>query len=186
MSTTSSSSPAPSSPSGWTAPIFERTENIPADTERESLERYLDWHRETLLWKCGGLTADQLASRPLPSTALSLLGLVRHMALVERWWFRIQFLGQKSLEEIFTTEEDPDGDFHNGTPATAESDFATFREQLTHSRQATQGRALDEMYEGRHRTLTLRWTYLHMIEEYARHLGHADLLREAIDGATGE
>jgi hypothetical protein len=180
MSSTSSSS------SVWTAPVFERRENVPADTERESLEHYLDWHRETLLWKCGGLTGEQLASRPLPSTTLSLLGLVRHMALVERWWFRIQFLGQKSLEEIYSTDEDPDGDFDNGTADSAEADFAVFREEVELARQACLRRGLDEMFEGRRHTLTLRWVHLHMIEEYARHLGHADLLREAIDGATGE
>jgi hypothetical protein len=170
----------------WTAPVFERRENVPSDTERESLERYLDWHRETLLWKCGGLTGEQLASRPLPSTSLSLLGLVRHMALVERWWFRIQFLGQKSLEEIYTTEQDPDGDFDNGTADGAEADFAVFAEEVELARQACVRRGLDEMFEGRRHTLTLRWVYLHMTEEYARHLGHADLLREAIDGVTGE
>ena len=133
----------------WTAPVFERRENVPSDTERESLERYLDWHRETLLWKCGGLTGEQLASRPLPSTSLSLLGLVRHMALVERWWFRIQFLGQKSLEEIYTTEQDPDGDFDNGTADGAEADFAVFAEEVELARQACVRRGLDEMFEGR-------------------------------------
>ena len=172
--------------SEWTAPVFERQENLPADTERESLERYLDWHRETLLWKCGGLTGEQLASRPLPSTTLSLLGLVRHMALVERWWFRINFLGQKSLEKLYSTDEDPDGDFDNGTADSAEADFAVFDEEVRLARQACARRGLDEMFEGRRHTLTLRWVYLHMIEEYARHLGHADLLREAIDGAKGE
>ena len=175
-----------SSPAVWTAPTFERQENAPCGTERESLERFLDWHRESLLWKCGGLTGEQLASRPLPSTSLTLLGLVRHMALVERWWFRMRFDGHMELEQIFTTEEDPDGDFHNGTADSAEADFAVFREEVELARQACEGRGLDEMFEGRKHTLTLRWVYLHMIEEYARHLGHADLLREAIDGATGE
>jgi hypothetical protein len=176
-----------SSAVAWTAPVVDRQQqDTPAGTERESLERFLDWHRESLLWKCGGLTAEQLASHPLPTTKLSLLGLVRHMALVERWWFRIQFLGQKSLEEIYTTEEDPDGDFHNGTADTAEADFAVFREEVELSRKACVRRGLDESFEGTRETMTLRWVYLHMIREYARHLGHADLLREAIDGATGE
>jgi hypothetical protein len=170
----------------WTAPIVDRQENVPAGTERESLERYLDWHRETLLWKCGGLTGGQLASRPLASTQLTLLGLIRHMALVERWWWRIRFLGEESLEHIFTTEEDPDGDFHDGTAESAEGDYAIFLEEVELARQAAAGRGLDEMFEGRKHTLTVRCLYLHMIEEYARHLGHADLLREAIDGATGE
>ena len=175
-----------SSPS-WTAPIIDRQDNLPSDTERESLDRYLDWHRESLLWKCGGLTGEQLASRPLASTELTLLGLIRHMALVERSWFRIRFLGDDSLEHIYMTEEDPDGDFHDGTAESAEADYAVFVEEVELARQAVAGRGLDEMFQGRRKqTLTLRWLYLHMIEEYARHLGHADLLREAIDGATGE
>jgi hypothetical protein len=170
----------------WTAPTFERQENVPSESERDSLERFLDWHRESLLWKCGGLTGEQLASQPLGSTDLSLLGLVRHMALVERWWFRIRFLDQKELEEIFTTKEDPDGDFHNGTADSAEADFAVFREEVAIARRECVGHGLDETFEGRRETLSLRWAYLHMIEEYARHLGHADLLRQAIDGVTGE
>ncbi|MEZ0106128.1 hypothetical protein ABH920_000109 [Catenulispora sp. EB89] len=174
------------SPAVWTAPSFDRQENVPSGTERDSLERFLDWHRESLLWKCGGLTGEQLASQPLAGTDLTLLGLVRHMALVERWWFRIQFLGRKELEEIFTTKEDPDGDFHDGTADSAEADFAVFREEVELARQACVGHGLDETFEKRQETLSLRWVYLHMIEEYARHLGHADLLREAIDGATGE
>jgi uncharacterized damage-inducible protein DinB len=158
----------------------------PSPGERGSLEHFLDWHRETLLWKCAGLTGEQLASRPLPTTALSLLGLVRHMALVERWWFRIRFGGDDSLEEIFTTEDNPDGDFHDGTAESAEADYAVFLEEAESARQAAAGRGLDEEFPGRKHVLTLRWVYLHMIEEYARHIGHADLLREAIDGVTGE
>jgi len=180
MSSTSTSSAV------WTAPSFERRENAPSGAERDSLEHFLDWHRESLLWKCGGLTGEQLASRPLPSTTLSLLGLVRHMALVERWWFRMRFLGRDELEEIFTTDEDPDGDFHNGTADSAEADFAVFHEEVELARQACAGHSLDETFQGRREILSLRWVYLHMIEEYARHLGHADLLREAIDGTTGE
>lgn len=84
----------------WTAPTIERRENVPCDTERESLDRYLDWHRETLLWKCGGLSGSQLASRPLPTTNLSLLGLLRHMALVERAWFRLRFAGDSELGQV--------------------------------------------------------------------------------------
>jgi hypothetical protein len=170
----------------WTAPAIERRENEPCDTERESLDRYLDWHRETLLWKCGGLSASQLASRPLPTTNLSLLGLLRHMALVERAWFRIRFAGDSELGLIYSTDENPDGDFDHGTAESAEADYGIFLAEVDLARQAVEGRGLDELFPGRERQLTLRWLYLHMIEEYARHLGHADLLREAIDGATGE
>jgi hypothetical protein len=177
------SSPASSSP--WTAPDIERREVVPVG-ERQSLEFFLDWQRQSLLWKCAGLTGEQLNSRPLATTDLSLLGLIRHMALVERWWFRMRLLQDDSLEQIFTTEEDPDGDFHNGTADSAESDYAVYLEEVDLARQAAAGRDLDKEFPGRKHTLTLRWIYLHMIEEYARHNGHADLLREAIDGVTGE
>jgi hypothetical protein len=172
--------------SAWTAPAIERRENIPADTERESLDRFLDWHRETLLWKCSGLTGEQLASRPLPTTTMSLLGMVRHAALNERWWFRRRFAGDESLEQIFSTDENPDGDWNDGSAESAEADYGIYLAEVELARQATAGRALDEMFQLRTQVLTLRFVYLHMIEEYARHLGHADLLREAIDGATGE
>ncbi|GAA1975765.1 DinB family protein [Catenulispora subtropica] len=175
-----------SSESEWTAPVVDRRENVPADTERESLDRYLDWHRETLLWKCGGLSGEQLASRPLGTTNLSLLGLLRHMALVERAWFRQRFAGDSELGLIYSTDENPDGDFDNGTAESAEADYGVYLAEVELARKAVAGRGLDELFPGRSRELTLRWLYLHMIEEYARHLGHADLLREAIDGARGD
>ena len=170
----------------WTAPAVDRRENIAFDTERESLDHFLEWQRETLLWKCAGLTGEQLASRPLPTTELSLAGLIRHMAAVERWWFRIHFLGQKSLEILYETEEDRDSDFHAADADSAEADYAIYLEEVDQVRRAVAGHGLDEMFESRRgRMLTLRWVCLHMIQEYARHAGHADLLREAIDGATG-
>ncbi|MFL6110716.1 MAG: DinB family protein [Catenulispora sp.] len=175
-----------STSSVWAAPVIERRENIPADTERESLDRFLDWYRETLLGKCAGLTGEQLASRPLASTTLSLLGTMRHMALNERWWFRRRFAGDESLEQIFSSDENPDGDWNDGTAESAEADYGIYLAEVDLARRATAGRALDEMFQGRSGVLTLRWLYLHMIEEYARHMGHVDLLREAIDGVTGE
>ena len=170
----------------WTAPAVDRRDDDPFDTERESLDEALDWHRETLLWKCQGLTGEQLASRPLATTTLSLLGLIRHLALNERWWFRIRFLGDDSLEEIYTTEDNPDGELNDGTADSAEADYGIYLEEIELARRAAAGRGLDEMFPGRTGSLTLRWVYLHMISEYARHIGHADLLREAIDGVTGE
>ncbi|GAA2020048.1 DinB family protein [Catenulispora yoronensis] len=172
--------------SAWTAPTIVRRENVPADTERETLDRYLDWHRETLLWKCGGLTGAALASRPLTTTGLSLLGLLRHMALVERWWFRVRFGGDETLDQIYCTDDNPDGDFDDGTAESAEADYGIYLAEVALARQEVQGRGLDELFQGRKHELTVRWLYLHMIEEYARHLGHADLLREAIDGSTGD
>jgi len=169
----------------WTAPAVERRDSVPTG-ERTSLDHFLDWHRETLLHKCAGLTGEQLNSRPLPMTSLSLLGLIRHMALVERWWFRMRFFNDDSLEQIFTTEEDRDGDFNAGTAESAEADYAVYLEEADLARKAVAGHDLDEEFQGRRQVMSLRWVYLHMIEEYARHLGHADLLREAIDGVTGE
>ncbi|MEU8125043.1 DinB family protein [Spirillospora sp. NPDC049024] len=170
----------------WTAPAVERGDFPTSGGERASLEEYLDFHRATLLLKCGGLTGEQLASRPLPTTGLTLLGLVRHLAENERWWFRRRFGKQDTLGDLYCSEEHPDGDFDLGTAAGAQEDFAVYAREVELARQTTKDRSLDEEFPGRDGTLTLRWAYLHMIEEYARHNGHADLLREAIDGSTGE
>jgi hypothetical protein len=141
-----------------------------------------------LRWKCAGLTADQLAVRPVESSTLSLLGLVRHMAEVERSWFRRRFAGRSDLTELFCTEEYPDGDFDLTDAATAGEDFAVYVEECSAADDAARGRPLDETFVhprtgGR---MDLRWIYIHMIEEYARHNGHADLIRELIDGVTGD
>jgi hypothetical protein len=155
--------------------------------ERESLEGWLDFHRATLLFKCQGLTGDQLTGRGVAPSSLSLLGLVRHMAEVERWWFRRLFAGQDGLGDLFCSEEFPDGEFDLAEASGAEADFATFATECALARQATAGRSLDETFVGRHgNEIDLRWVYVHMIEEYARHNGHADLLREQIDGVTGD
>jgi uncharacterized damage-inducible protein DinB len=156
-------------------------------SERESLDTWLDYHRATLLHKCRGLTGDQLAERAVAPSSLSLLGLVRHMAYVERVWFRHRFGGQDGLGDLFCSEEFPDGDFDLAEAAGAEADFATFATECALARQAAAGRSLDETFAGRRGgPVDLRWVYVHMIEEYARHNGHADILREQIDGVTGE
>ncbi|HWG62411.1 MAG TPA: DinB family protein [Streptosporangiaceae bacterium] len=169
----------------WTAPGVERTAASALAGERAALEGWLDFHRDTLLLKCQGLTGDQLAARVLKPSTLSLLGLVRHMAEVERAWFRLRFAGQP-VKFLFSSEEFPDGEFDFAEASAAEADFATYREECALAREAAAGRSLDDTFVSRHgRTLDLRWIYLHMIEEYARHNGHADFLREQIDGATG-
>jgi uncharacterized damage-inducible protein DinB len=152
--------------------------------ERESLGNWLRWHRSTLLFKCAGLTGEQLCERSVPPSSMSLLGLVRHMAYVERVWFRIRF-GRQDLELLFSKEQNRDADFDDADPAGAEEDFATYRAECELADAAARGHSLDETFEIRGETLDLRWIYLHMIEEYARHNGHADLLRERIDGVTG-
>lgn len=157
-----------------------------AAVERVALEGWLDFHRDTLLWKCAGLTEDQLRRRSVPPSSLSLLGLVRHMAEVERGWFCTMVAGEPDID-IYSSEDNRDADLHDVISADAEADFEVFGREVAAARAAVSGRSLDDTFVSRRgRTLDVRWVYLHMIEEYARHNGHADLLREAIDGATGD
>jgi uncharacterized damage-inducible protein DinB len=172
----------------WTAPAIERPSEPSVAAEREMLEGWLDWQRHTLLTKCAGLRPDQLKIASVEPSNLTLLGLVRHMAEVERWWFRV-FTGiAPELTDIFCTTEQPDGDLENVADADAERDYATFITETEEARAAGKTADLDHIY--RHPTngteKNLRWIYVHMIEEYARHNGHADLLRERIDGVTGD
>jgi Protein of unknown function (DUF664) len=152
--------------------------------ERTMLDGWLDFHRRTLLWKCEGLTDDQLRTRAVPPSELSLIGLVRHMAEVERGWFGDWF--GLDTSELYCTDDDPAGDF-DVEGADVAADLAMYRSEIAAIREASRRFDLDHVETtpsgDRYR---LRWVYTHMIEEYARHNGHADLLREAIDGATGD
>lgn len=156
------------------------------------MQGWLDYHRQTLRFKCAGLTGDQLVVRPVESSTLSLLGLVRHMTEVERGWFQYAFGGKTDLAAVYCSDEQPDGDFDLTDPATAEADFAAFTAECAAADDAARGHALDETFvhppvgSRAGQTLDLRWIYLHMVEEYARHNGHADLIRELIDGVTGD
>jgi hypothetical protein len=172
----------------WTAPDQPRTDPPTVAGERAALEGWLDFHRNTLLVKCQGLTGAQLAQRAVPPSSLSLLGLVRHMTDVERAWFRIRSAGETGLAFRYCTDEFPDGDFDFAEPPGAEADLAAYRQECELARAAMVGRSLDgTFFHQRYgHTLDVRWVYLHMIEEYARHNGHADLLRERIDGVTGD
>jgi hypothetical protein len=172
----------------WTVPEVPRADPPMVNDERPSLESWLDYHRATLLHKCRGLTGEQLAQRAVPPSGLSLLGLVRHLAEVERWWFRRQFDGQADVGDLFCTDRYPDGDFDLVDAAQAESDFAVYDEECRLASETAAGRSLDDTFPHHRRKepIDLRWVYVHMIEEYARHNGHADFLREQIDGATGE
>lgn len=151
------------------------------------LETWLDFHRGTLLSKCAGLTAEQLRSRSVEPSSLSLLGLVRHMAEVERSWFRTRFAGEP-VGYLYCSDADPDAEFDHVDTADAEADFDVFTREVELARKAAAGHSLDEtfLHPERGVEMSLRWVYVHMIEEYARHNGHADLLRERIDGATGD
>jgi uncharacterized damage-inducible protein DinB len=172
----------------WIAPeVTDREEPGPSGTERAQVEGWLDYHRKTLLTKCAGLTAEQLATASVPPSNLSLLGLVRHMAEVERSWFRTRFAGEQT-GAIWITDEQPDAEIEDVDPATAEQDYATFLREVDLARAVVAERDLDDTYHNTFRDapMDLRWIFLHMIEEYARHNGHADLIRERIDGATGD
>lgn len=166
----------------------QRVEPATKADERELLEGFLDYHRATLSMKCQGLDDVQLRTASVPGCDLTLLGLVRHLADVERHWFQDVLTGGKTPPHFFT-EQDPDGDFHPGPHATRASDFPVWQDEVAKASAATSGLSLDTVSVGMsstHEHFTLRWIYLHMIEEYARHNGHADLLRQKLDGATGE
>jgi Protein of unknown function (DUF664) len=172
----------------WTAPQVQRADPPEVAGERESLETWLDYHRATLLLKCQGLTAEQLAAAAAAPSTLTLLGLIRHMAENERWWFRREFARQPGVGDLYCSEEFADGDLDLADAAHAEADLATYRTECALAREAAAGRSLDEAFAELRRgtPMDLRWVYQHMIEEYARHNGHADILRETIDGVTGD
>jgi uncharacterized damage-inducible protein DinB len=170
----------------WTAPDITRTDETIAAGERATLEGFLEWYRATLLGKCAGLSADQLATRAVPPSNLSLLGLVRHMAEVERSWFRRRFAGE-DVARVYVSEATADAALDEVHPQTAEADFAVFAAELEACRAAAAGHSLEETFaHPRAGEMSLRWIYAHMIEEYARHCGHADLIRECIDGTVGQ
>jgi hypothetical protein len=155
--------------------------------EREMLDSWLDFHRATLLLKCQGLGEEQLKTRSVPPSSLTLLGLVRHMLEVEQSWF-LRVLRGEDAPPRYYSDDNPDGDFDDVDTADAAADIAAYHEMTDRCRAAARGLELDTVGVGlrRGRQVGLRWIYVHMIEEYARHNGHADLLRERIDGATGD
>jgi hypothetical protein len=171
---------------GWTAPPVDRRPEPEILDERAGLEAWLDYHRDTLLMKCAGLTPDQLGERAVPPSTLSLLGLVRHLAEVERSWFRRRLAGE-DIAYLYVSDDNEDGDFDDVDTADPAADFATYAAEVEQARAVAAGRPLDQTFSRRGGDRRdLRWVYLHMIEEYARHNGHADLLRERIDGVIGD
>lgn len=154
--------------------------------EREILGAVLDWHRATFEHKCAGLLPEQVSERAVPPSGLSLHGMVRHLAGVERWWFRIQFAGE-NVPMLYYSDDDPDQDF-GSLDGDVEEAFAVWRAECEHSRQITAAATSLDETGIRKRTgepISLRRIMVDMIAEYARHNGHADLLRECIDGSTG-
>jgi uncharacterized damage-inducible protein DinB len=156
--------------------------------ERATLTEFLRGQRLTLELKCSGLDAGQLALRSVEPSTMSLLGLIRHMAEVERTWFRIRFAGQGEGKR-YQTPDDPDGDFNGAVPdpAVVAEAWAAWRTEVAFANEFIADHDFD--YVGKDsegEPVSVRELIVHMIEEYARHNGHADLLRERIDGRVGQ
>ena len=166
-------------------PDDNRIELPSVGDERELLIASLDWHRKTFELKCSGVPPERLSEKGVPPSDLSLHGLLRHLAGVERWWFRQQFRGE-NVPMLYYTDEDPNQDFEDlaGDPAEA---FAVWRAECERSRQIVARASLEQtgIRRSTGKPISLRRILVDMIAEYARHNGHADLLRERIDGATG-
>ena len=165
----------------------------PSETgpELDQLTAFLELQRATMLWKCEGLSAEQLA-QPHPPSTLTLGGLLNHLALVEDSWFWVRFSGLPDDDRWAGIDWDADPDYEFRTAADVEPDELRrrYEQACARSRKVVAGaESLDQLSvqpRGNGARFQLRWMLLHMIEETARHAGHADLLREAIDGSTGE
>jgi uncharacterized damage-inducible protein DinB len=167
----------------WTVPTPSPVDGPMTGDDRPILEGYLNYQRSTLLNICAGLTGEQLARRPIPSSNLSLLGLIRHLAKVERTWFRQRAAGQP-VPPMYDPARGKDADFNDAVAAEAEADIARLQEEWRQADAA--GLDFDDTLDTGHGdTFSVRMMYVHLIGEYARHNGHADLLREALDGVTG-
>ena len=165
-----------------------RTEPPPCGSERETLMGFLAYQRRTLAMKCAGLEPAALATCAVPPSGLSLLGLVRHLSDVERFWIRTCLAGDPA-PPLYWGADGGDTDFDHA-PADdrmAEDSFLAWREEMDFSDAELASRALGHAVSaGRHGTVSVRWVLAHLIEEYSRHNGHADLLRECLDGSVGE
>jgi hypothetical protein len=172
----------------------DRTDPPPAADEAATLLGFLNYQRDTLRWKCSDLDAAQLAT-PLPPSELTLGGLLKHMAVVEAGWLNQYFAGGIERPSWFDEldRDDPEWSFTSAAAVTPEQLFAWFDESIAVSDRVIADAlagpdglsALSEEAEDGQAT-SLRWILCHLIEEYARHNGHADLIRESIDGVTGE
>ncbi|WP_329117786.1 DinB family protein [Streptomyces sp. NBC_01465] len=157
----------------------------------EVIASNLDHHRATFLWKCEGLSDAQLRQRPVPSSALTLLGLMRHLQGVERAWFQRALAGTTPRFFPYRTYATPDGDeWYDESDATPAIDvYEDYLKACEESRQIFAEVTTDPariVPNPEFGDTDVRFILEHVIEEYARHVGHTDLLREAVDGATGE
>ncbi len=165
-------------------PDVERVDEPFVGAELPTLVGFLEWERRTLLYRCAGLTGEQLAQRSAPPSALSLLGLIRHVTEVERTWFRCRFAGE-DVSPVYARDDCPDAAFTEVDPDRAEADHQRLLAEWDACRAAVAAASLDDRFEHpRWGAMSLRWLYVHLIREYAGHKGHADLLRERIDGVT--
>ncbi len=163
----------------WTAPEAPAAVSMPdVGPIRPVLQGYLDHYRRTLLRQCAGLTAAQLCARAVPPSRLSLLGLVRHLTEVERIWLRVRAAGEP------LPPADREGQFEAGDPAGAAAVLAAFAAEWAACDAAVAALSLEHVLLAHGEEVSLGSVYVHLVEEYARHCGHADLIREAIDGAT--
>ncbi len=156
--------------------------------ELATLVEFLRCQRLTLELKCSGLDAEALARRAVEPSTMSLLGLVRHMADVERRWFRVRMAGLDA-PPYYRTDADPDGDFDGAVadPAVVADAWDTWRDETAFAdRFVARAPGLDVIGDTGNGPISLRELLVHMVEEYARHNGHADLLRERIDGRIGQ
>jgi uncharacterized damage-inducible protein DinB len=168
----------------WTVPTPGPVDGPLTGDDRPILEGFLGWQRVTLLNVCAGLTGDQLASRPIGSSRLSLLGLIRHLAKVERIWFSERAAGLP-VEPMYDPSRGKAADFDDARAAEAEADVARLQAEWRRSDEAVAGMDFAGTFDVGGEAFSLRMVYVHMIYEYSRHNGHADLLRESIDGVTG-
>ncbi|MEU0091124.1 DinB family protein [Kribbella sp. NPDC006257] len=153
--------------------------------EKETLVAFLDFQRATLRWKCDGLTPEQLGTAVLAPSTLTLHGLVRHITEDELGWFGGTFTDQPANYPYYTPET-PDRAWTDLDPAAYAEDLRRYDEAVTAARAAIADLDPSTIGSDNGERFSLRWVLTHMIEEYARHNGHADLLREHLDGATGE
>ncbi len=170
-----------------------RTDPPESGPEAAQLAAFLDFHRETVLLKCEGLTGEQLGQAAVPTSALTLGGLLNHLALVEDTWFRVRMVGEEPLAlwQAGDWDADPDWEFRTAAATDPDALRERYRAACEGSRAVVRSIGdLDRLSVATDRStgahFDLRWVLLHMIEETARHAGHADLLREAIDGTVGE
>ena len=159
--------------------------------EKATLREYITHYRLTLELKCSGLDPEQLARRSVPPSTLSLLGLIRHLAQVENHWFQRVLQGHVEAPRLYKREDDHNWDFNGAVPEPAVVDDANAAWKAEIADADGWLDALDEGDLGREvpiddETVSVRDVLVHVIEEYAWHVGHADLLRECIDGRTGQ